>query len=263
MTDGWGDYENFRVGGEDGVARVTIDSTSPGNAFNDRMGAELAEIAARLGEDEAVRCIALTSADEVFCAGGDVDGFGGDAAVGFRQGADAHGAIVQFNRTEKPVVTGVNGAAVGLGFGLAIFGDVVVMSEDAYLRYGYPGVGLPGDGSSTFFLPRLVGLRTAKRIAMLDERIGAGEAEEMGLVTVAVPPEEFDGRFRELADRLADGPTRALGRIKRLLNDSYHRPMEEQLFEEIDGIAELAATDDFEEAVGAFREGRDPEFTGR
>lgn len=262
MTD-WGTYENFRLEADDGIAWVEIDSTSSGNAFNGRMGSELIEIAARLGEDETVRCIVLTSAADVFCAGGDVTEFTGDAAVSFRSGADAHGAIVQFSRTEKPVLTGVNGAAVGLGFGLAIFGDVVLMSDDAVLRYGYPGVGLSGDGSSTFYLPRLVGLREAKRIAILDEPIGAEEAAELGLVTEAVAADAFDDRLRELAERIASGPTRALGKISRLFDESYGQAMEAQLAAEIDGIAELAGSEDFRNAVAAFAEDREPEFTGR
>jgi len=258
-------YENFELTHEDGIARLTIDSTTEMNSLNDRMTEELLDLATGLGADEDVRCIVLRGSGGVFCAGADISGFEtGETAPELRKGASLlHDAVVQLDRAETPIVTGINGAAVGAGFSLAILGDIAVMSEEAYLQYGYPGVGLTGDGSSTFFLPRHVGLRKAKEIALLNERIPAGEAEEIDLVTEAVPDEEFDDRLAEVAGRIAEGPTVAFGRIKRLFDGSFDRSLEEQLALETDWIAETSKTDDYREGVTAFQEGRRPEFDGK
>jgi 2-(1,2-epoxy-1,2-dihydrophenyl)acetyl-CoA isomerase len=201
----------------------------------------------------------------VFCAGGDVGGFVDESAsAGMRRGASLlHDAVVQFHEAEVPVVTGVNGAAVGAGLSLAIMGDYVLASGDAYFQYGYSGIGATGDGSSTYYLPRVVGLREAKRLALLNERIEPEEAAEIGLATEAVPGTEFEARLDEVAGRIADGPTVALGRSMKLMTESTSARLEEQLAAETDSIARTARTHDFAEGVSAFGAKRDPEFEGR
>lgn len=259
-------YENFRVDLTEGIAELVIDSTSKMNALNRTMSKELLELASELAEDDDVRCIVLTGSDGIFCAGGDISGFEDDssAAAGFRRGASIfHDAVIQFHYAEKPVITGVNGPAVGAGFSLALVGDIVVMSEDAYLQFGYSGIGLTGDGGCTFYLPRLVGLRQAKEIALRNEELGAERAREMGLVTEAVSEEEFDDALADEAVTLADGPTVAYGRTRQLLTDSLNRSIEEQLAAETRMMARTAYTDDYVEGVSAFKERRKPDFQGK
>ncbi len=258
------DYENFETTFEDGVLRAEIHSTSKMNALNRTMSEELLELAVRLHE-EHVRCFVLTGSDGVFCAGGDIATFAGESAsAGMRKGASVlHDAIVQFHQAEVPVVTGVNGAAVGAGFSLGIFGDFVLASEDSYFQFGYPGIGATGDGSSTYFLPRVVGLRQAKRIALLNERIPPEEAVELGLATEIASEASFDERLREVAGRVAEGPTVALGRTQQLLTESTSAGIEEQLAAETHTIARTAKTADFREGIDAFGEKRSPEFEGR
>ncbi|MFC5973516.1 enoyl-CoA hydratase/isomerase family protein [Halomarina salina] len=257
-------YENFETTLDDGVLRAEIHGTSKMNALNDTMTEELLDLAVRLHE-EPIRCFVLTGSDGVFCAGGDVETFGSDDAPSeMRKGASLlHDAIVQFHQAEVPVVVGVNGAAVGAGFSLGIFGDFVLASEASYFQFGYPGIGATGDGASTYFLPRVVGLRQAKRIALLNERIDPEEAVDLGLATEAVPDEEFEDRLGAVAARIAEGPTVALGRTQRLLTESTSRGIEAQLAAETDVIAETAKTDDFQEGVSAFAEKQSPEFEGR
>lgn len=258
------DYENFETSLDDGVLRAEIHSTSKMNALNRTMTDELLDLAIRLHE-EPVRCFVLTGSDGVFCAGGDVGGFVNESAsAGMRRGASLlHDAVVQFHEAEVPVVTGVNGPAVGAGLSLAIFGDLVLSSEDAYFQYGYSGIGATGDGSSTYYLPRVVGLREAKRIALLNERIEPAEAVEIGLATEEVPAEAFDERLSAVASRIADGPTVALGRSMKLMTESTSARIEEQLAAETDSIARTAHTHDFAEGVSAFGAKREPEFEGR
>lgn len=259
-------FDNFDVTRADGVAWLAIESETAMNSLNDGMTQELMELVTELGEDEDARCIVLRGSDGVFCAGGNVTSFEEDtsATVDMRRGASFfHDIVVQLKQGETPVVTGIDGPAVGAGFSLALLGDLTVMHEEAYLQYGYPGVGLTGDGSSTFYLPRIVGLQEAKRIALLNERIPAPEADELGLVTEMATPDAFEDRLAEVAERVAEGPTKALGRIARMFEETYARQLPDQLAEETEQMARTARTADYGEGVRAFKEGRDPEFEGR
>lgn len=260
------DYENFSVERADGIVRVTIESTSRMNALNPRMARELLDVATALGADGDVRCIALTGTGEAYGAGADLSRLEGDerdATYLRRIASTLHDAIVQFHQAEKPVVVGVNGVAAGAGFSLAVLGDLVLMSEDARLEFAYPRIGLTGDGGSTFFLPRIVGLRNAMEIALLDEPIDAERAVELGLATEAVPADDLDDRLDEVAGRLADGPTRSLGRTKRLLVESFDRDLAGQLAAETDTIARSAHTEDYRRGIAAFFEDEPAEFVGR
>lgn len=260
------DYENLRVRDEDGIRHVVIDSTSKMNALNRQMIDELTDLFVQL-EDDRPRCLVLTGSDGVFCAGGDVLDLGSaDAATparGFRKGAAVlHDAMLHLHQAEVPVVTGVNGPAVGAGFSIAIAGDYTIASEDAYFQYGYPKIGLTGDGGSTFYLPRTVGRREAKRLVLLNEKVGAAEAVERGLATEVVSEEAYDDRLDEVVDEIGNGPTVALGRTMRLLDESHANDMPTQLAEETQAMADCAKTDDHLEGITAFAQKRDPEFTG-
>jgi 2-(1,2-epoxy-1,2-dihydrophenyl)acetyl-CoA isomerase len=260
------DYENLQVTDEDGVRHIVIDSTSKMNALNRGMIDELTDLFARLEADRP-RCLVLTGSDGVFCAGGDVLDLGSANAAtpeeGFRKGAAVlHDAMLHLHQAEVPLVTGVNGPAVGAGFSLALAGDYTVASEEAYLQYGYPKIGLPGDGGSSFYLPRTVGRREAKRLVLLNEKVGAEAAAEKGLVTEAVPDDEFDDRLDEVVGEIADGPTVALGKTMRLLDESHARDLPGQLAAETEAMAAAATTDDHLEGITAFAQKREPEFEG-
>jgi len=261
------DFTNFDVQHDDGIAQITIESESPMNSLNDTLVSELMRLATDCNEDDDVRCLVLRGSDGVFSAGGNISSFEQDqsaAAAELRRGASAlHNVITQLRQGETPIVTGINGPAVGAGFSLALLGDITVMHENSYLQYGYTGIGLTGDGSSTFYLPRIVGLQEAKRIALLNERISPSEADELGLVTEVTSDEDFDDRLAEIASEIAEGPTKALGRIARLFDETYARQLPDQLAAETEQMAATARTDDYLEGVSAFADDRDPEFTGR
>ncbi|ELY41494.1 Enoyl-CoA hydratase/isomerase [Natronorubrum tibetense GA33] len=260
------DYNNLLVDRTDGVVTVTLDSTAGRNALTLEMANELVSAATTLGEDEDVRCIVLTHEGDFFGAGADLSQFSGDesdAPLLRELAGRAHEAIVQFHRTETPVVGGIDGVAAGIGFSLALMPDLVVLGDGATLKFAYPGIGLTGDGGSTFFLPRLVGLRTAKEIVLRDEPIAPDEAVEMGLATEAVPSDEFEDRLETVAADIASGPTQALGATTRLLTDSYERSLESQLSAEADTIAGATRTEDYERGLDAFFGDGDPEFVGR
>ncbi|PSP76729.1 enoyl-CoA hydratase [Halobacteriales archaeon QS_3_64_16] len=259
-----GHYENFETTLEDGVLRAEIHSTSAMNALNRTMTEELLDLGVRLHE-EPIRCFCLTGSEGVFCAGGDVGNFSENGApAGMRKGASLlHDAVLALHQAEVPIVVGVNGPAVGAGFSFAILGDYVLASADSYFQFGYPGIGATGDGSATYFLPRVVGLRQAKRIALLDERIDPEGAVELGLATERAETDAFEDRLSEIAGQVANGPTVALGRTQKLLTESTSAGIEEQLAAETDAMARTAHTEDFVEGVAAFGEKREPEFEGR
>jgi 2-(1,2-epoxy-1,2-dihydrophenyl)acetyl-CoA isomerase len=261
-----GTYDNLEIDRDDGVATVTLDSTAGRNALTLEMATELSAAASSLGEDPDVRCIVLTHAGDFFGAGADLTAISGDAsdAAHIRELAGrAHEAIVQFHRTETPVVGGVDGVAAGIGFSLTLLPDLLVLGENATLSFAYPGIGLTGDGGATFFLPRLVGLRAAKEIALRDEPIGPEKARDLGIANEVVPGDEFDDRLDEIAADLASGPTSALGATTRLLTDSYDRSLEDQLAAETDAIVDATRTTDYERGIEAFFGDDDPEFVGR
>ncbi|ELZ04251.1 enoyl-CoA hydratase/isomerase family protein [Natrialba aegyptia] len=260
------DYENLAVNHDDGVATVTLDSAAGRNSLTLEMADELISVATTLGEDRETRCIVLTHAGQFFGSGADLTHLEGnetDAARLRELAGRAHEAIVQFHQSETPVVGAVNGIAAGIGFSLALMPDLLILGEDTTLRFAYPGIGLTGDGGSTFFLPRLVGLRNAKEIVLRDRPIGPEEAVDLGLATEVAPTDEFDAHVAELANELAAGPTQALGSASRLLTESYGRELEAQLAAETDAIAAAARTEDYRRGLDAFFGDDDPEFVGR
>ncbi|MDZ7689134.1 MAG: enoyl-CoA hydratase-related protein [Halobacteriales archaeon] len=259
------ELDNFRVEKDDGVARLTLDS-GKANPLSEPTLNELFEAAVTVNEDDGVRCVVLTGTDGFYCSGFDIGRLEGnkeDGAKLRRAVSTYHDAVLQLHQADKPVVTGINGVAAGGGFGLALLGDVVVMSEDARLEYAYTRIGLTGDGGSTFFLPRLVGLRRATEIALLDRPVEAKEAVEMGIATESVSADEFDDRLDEIARRLADGPTKAYAATKRLMARSFDRSLEEQLGAETEAMAEATHTEDYARGIEAFFDDDEPEFEGR
>lgn len=259
-------YDTLDLERDGSVASVRLARPEHLNSLTQQAAEELRDAAADLREDEQVRCIVLSGTDDAFSAGADLHQLAGDATdePAIRQLASTvHEAILQLYRAEKPVVAGVDGTAAGAGFGLALCGDVVLASEEARFEYAYPRIGLTGDGGSTFFLPRLVGLRRAKEIALLDDPIGPRRAVELGIATEVVAAGDFDERLSELASRLASGPTTAFGEVKRLLTESFERSLEDQLAAETTAIARATRTDDYARGHDAFGTDEDPEFTGR
>lgn len=259
-------YQNLRLGFHDGVATLTLDSTAGHNAITMEMADELHRAAIDLGDDDSVRAIVLTHTGDFFGAGADLSAFAGDesdAPFLRRLAGRLHEAILEFHQAEVPIIGAIDGVAAGAGFSLAIMPDIVVLSADATLEYAYPRIGLTGDGGTTFYLPRLVGLRRAREILLLDEPIGPDEAVELGLATEAAPLDEFEQRVDELAARIADGPTASLGVTKRLMTESFGRTLETQLSAEVDAMAAAARSEDFKRGYRAFFEDGDPTFVGR
>jgi len=260
------EYDSLTVDVDGGIATVSFDDPDTRNALDLSVADELVTAATTLGEDPDVRCIVLTHTSQFFCTGADLNTLAGDASDAplIRQVAGRlHEAVVQFHQSETPVVGGIDGVAAGAGFALALCPDLLVLSDEARLDFAYQRIGLTGDGGSTFFLPRLVGLRAAKELVLMDEAVMPERALDLGLANEVVPADEFDDRLDELAGAIADGPTAALGNTMRLLTESYDRSLEAQLSAETDTIAAAVETEDYERGFAAFFDKEEPEFTGR
>jgi 2-(1,2-epoxy-1,2-dihydrophenyl)acetyl-CoA isomerase len=256
--------EALRVDVSGPVARLTLDRPSSGNALDLATAEAFLETVIACDENEAIRCVVLTGAGRIFCAGGDVGAFAsaGEALPAYlkRLTSAVHSAITRLAHMNKPLVTAVNGTAAGVGFSLAILGDIVIAAKSASFTLAYTRIGLTPDGGSTWLLPRLVGLRRAQEIAITNKRIAADEAVQMGLVTRVVADEDLEGEVERTAAELASAATQAIGATRNLLMAATVSEFEAQLERESRSIAAAARTSHGREGIAAFLAKRPPKF---
>jgi 2-(1,2-epoxy-1,2-dihydrophenyl)acetyl-CoA isomerase len=260
-------YENLDYSIRDGVASISLARPTAYNALNLEMTRELFLAAIRADEDAAVRAIVVTGAGKAFCGGGDVKSFAdagaGAPAILKELTTYLHAAISRLCRARKPVITAVNGVAAGGGMSLALTGDLVLAAESARFTMAYAKIAAAPDGSSTYFLPRLIGMRRAFELYYTNRVLSAREAMEWGLVNRVHPDAELAGAVHALAAELAEGPTYAFGRARELLQRSSEESLETQMELEAQAIAACGATGDFQRAVVAFAKKEAVKFEGR
>lgn len=260
-------YQTLLLEVKDQVATITLNRPDAYNAVNDAMAEELHLAILDCDEDPGVRAVVLTGAGKAFCAGGDVKNFVENLdRISYhlkRLIVPLHAAVSRMARMPKPVVAAVNGVAAGAGMSLALASDVVVASESVRFTMAYSKIGATPDGSSTYFLPRLVGMRRALELIYTNRVLTAREALDWGIVNRVVPDGEALKAATDLARELAQGPTAALGHAKRLIFLSGQESLETQMENEAQQIAAMAKTGDFREGVTAFAQKRSPSFKGR
>jgi 2-(1,2-epoxy-1,2-dihydrophenyl)acetyl-CoA isomerase len=271
----------------DGVGILTIDRRERFNSLDAETARELRKAGLQLARDTNVRAAIVRGEGGVFCSGADLKEIrchpersegspaAGDASPsaglsmtessfgeGFKQILEyIHSTISEIRRAPKPFIAAVDGVAAAGGFGLAMSCDLVIASDRAVFEWAYAKTGLTGAESSTFFLPRLVGLRRAMEMLFLNPRLDARQAVEYGFATAVYPAETFDADVFALAKRLADGPTEALGIAKNLINDAALMDrLDYHLDRELDHLARIADGDNFAEGIAAFFEKRAPAF---
>ena len=258
-------YVNFEIDG--GIARMTLNRPEVGNALHIDMCKEMMDISIRCDEDPGVRVLVVDATGRMFCAGGDLRSFADHAdnlgPVLKEMTIWLHGTFSRFARMRAPVVTAVNGIAAGGGFGLAMCSDYVIAGESASFTMAFTAAGLSPDSSSTWFLPRIIGLRRTQELMLTNRRIGAPEALDWGLVTRVVADDELGSETMAVAGSLARGPTEAFGSVKRLLAATFDNGLETQMEMEAREVTENARGVDGREGVGAFLAKRKPEFSGR
>lgn len=257
-------FKTIEFAREDGIARITLNRPDAGNAMNLDLVREVAEAALICDNDPTVKVVLLTGRGRMFCVGGDLKAFSGmgdETALRLKALADElHKAVSLFARMSAPLVIAVNGVAAGAGFSLTLTGDYVIASAEAKFTMAYTAAGLSPDGSSTYYLPRLIGLRRAQSLALTNRVLTAAEAEAWGLVTQVVPAADLDAEAMAICKRLAAGPALAQAGVKQLLLGSLGTGLETQM--ELEGrlIARTAASPDGAEGIAAFVEKRPPVF---
>jgi 2-(1,2-epoxy-1,2-dihydrophenyl)acetyl-CoA isomerase len=244
------------------VAIVTLNRPAQSNTLSLQMGMDLLAAAMTCARSTAVRAVVLTGAGQNFCFGGDLRGMtnkGGAEAYLRELTSYLHAAISLFVRMDPPVIAAVRGTAAAAGIGLMAMADLAVASESSRFNLAYTGVGLTPDAGTSFLLPRAVGARRAMELLLLNRSLSAQEALSWGLVNRVVPDAMVVDEALALAEKLAAGPTRAFGKVKRLVAQSLGA-LESQMVLESETIAGQAASAEGAEGISAFLAKRKPAF---
>jgi 2-(1,2-epoxy-1,2-dihydrophenyl)acetyl-CoA isomerase len=251
----------------DQVAHITLNRPEAANSINEEMGKDLMHAALRCDEDPGIRAVLISAAGKIFSGGGDLKAFlskGDQLPYHLKEITTyLHAAMSRFTRMDAPVVAAVHGAVAGAGMSIAIACDIVVAAETTRFMVAYTRAGLVPDGSSTYFLPRIVGLKRALELTLTNRMFSAQEALQWGLITRLVPDNELIEQARAIAVQLAAGPTRAYGISKRLLHSGWAETLETQMENESQAIANIARTADAREGITAFLEKRPPKYKGQ
>lgn len=250
----------------DGLARLTLARPDHGNAIDLQLAKDLNAVLTAWSLDRRVRAVLLTGEGPSFCVGGDLKDFAGHDDDRPLHLADIttylHAAMSRLMRLDAPVVAAVQGNAAGAGMSLAAAADLVLAGASSRFVMAYTAIGLTPDGSGTWSLPRLVGLRRALELTLTNRRLGAEEAVALGIATRVVADDALADEALALGRSLAAGPTGALGAAKRLLRESVGRDLEAQLAVETESLAAAAGSADSREGIAAFLAKRPPEFRG-
>lgn len=253
---------------ENTIATITLNRPNALNSFNVQMHQEVQEAMKTVKRDETIRCLLLTGSGKAFCAGQDLS----DRTVDVNQApVDLGDSLKKWYNPlvksivylEKPVVCAVNGVAAGAGVNLALACDIVLAARSSYFIQAFSQVGLMPDCGGTWVLPRLLGPARARVLSMLAEKISAEKAENWGMIWRCIDDQHLYTEARGIAQQLAQGPTYALGMMKRALHASQNHSLNQQLDMERDLQRLLGRSDDYREGTRAFMEKRKPKFTGK
>jgi 2-(1,2-epoxy-1,2-dihydrophenyl)acetyl-CoA isomerase len=258
---------------DEGVLTLTLNRPEARNAMSGAMTAALAAQLASAEFDRGVKCVVLTGAGKGFCAGGDVKGMAasGDGTVGdntidgaiHRQRVSQRATAGKLFKMPKPTLAALPGAAAGAGLSLALACDLRIMASNAILTTAFARVGFSGDYGGTYFLTQLVGSAKARELYYLSDRVSADEALRLGLANWVCEPEVLAAKTREIALRLAHGPTVAYRYMKENLNRAMAGDVDDCLDLEATHHVHCGQTQDHREATKAFVEKREPVFVGR
>jgi 2-(1,2-epoxy-1,2-dihydrophenyl)acetyl-CoA isomerase len=253
---------------EAGVLTLTLNRPQKLNAFNPEMHQALREGLERAADEAEVRAVLLTGSGRGFCTGQDLserDVSAGAAPIDLAAslGSNYNPLVRRLRALPKPIVCAVNGVAAGAGANIALACDIVLAARSARFVQAFSQVGLVPDSGGTYFLPRLLGTARAMGLALLAESLSAEQAEQWGLIWKTLDDERLAVEAMALAQRLANGPTRAYALLKKALNASSGNSLDAQLDLERDLQREAGFSDDYREGVSAFKEKREPRFSGR
>lgn len=244
------------------VAVIALSHPQTVNALSSAMMAGLHRALDQV-EGQDFRALILTGEGRGFCSGADLNELPKRQAVGAGETLEQlyHPALRRLRDLKMPLVTAINGPAVGIGVSFALMGDLTVASASAYFLLSFSNIGLVPDGGATWLLPRLIGLARAREMALLAEKLPAQRALEWGLINRVADDNRLMEEALALAQRLVEGPA-ALSLTRKLFWESPHSSHEEQLNRERAAQSQAGATQDFREGLAAFQQKRPPHFSG-
>jgi 2-(1,2-epoxy-1,2-dihydrophenyl)acetyl-CoA isomerase len=260
-------YQSILCDASENVLKITLNRPDKLNALTDSMLQELRDAFTTAAGDKAIRCVLLTGAGKGFCPGQDLGNVqdmsqGGKPRYGEHIRTNYNPLILAMTRLPKPVVAAINGVAAGAGMSLAMACDVRLASDKASFLQAFINIGLVPDSGSTWFLPRLVGRQRALDLMLSGRKLSAAEALDWGLVNQVVAAEQLMDEATKLATRYAAAPTFAIGHLKRNLDFSDVRSLEETLELEARAQQDCGTSADHEEGMRAFMEKRTATYRG-
>ena len=246
------------------VLALTLNRPDSLNAFSSDMIIGLKEALVEAKIDSDIQVIVLSGAGRAFSAGGDVKTMGqGDGNQVYEHIGKLNELILMMKDLEKPIIAAVHGFAAGAGFNLALACDIIVAADDSKFALSFSKVGLVSDGGGSYFLPRLIGPHLAKQFFFSAEPIPAERLYQLGVINSLFPLEKLQEETTKLALSLAQGPGKAFGKQKKLIDHSLTSTLEEMLEEERLTQVLMVQTADHKEGVAAFKEKRKPAYKGR
>jgi 2-(1,2-epoxy-1,2-dihydrophenyl)acetyl-CoA isomerase len=260
--------DSILVSLDGGVLAITLNRPDKLNAFNPEMHQRLKAALERARDEAAVRAVLLTGAGRGFCAGQDLaerNVAPGAAPIDLSVtiGSYYNPLVRRMRELPKPIVCAVNGVAAGAGANIALACDLVLAARSASFVQAFSRIGLLPDSGGTYFLPRLAGTARAMGLAMLGEKLSAEDAERWGLIWKTVDDAQLAQEAASMAKRLAEGPTKAFGLMKKALYASASNALDAQLDLERDLQREAGVSEDYREGVAAFMQKRKPVFKGK
>jgi enoyl-CoA hydratase/carnithine racemase len=256
-------FETLLVARDEGIVTLTLNRPEKKNAANDQMWTELKVVFDEVATNATDRVLVVTGAGGAFCSGADLSSASALAENGMARMRRIGSTALALHRLAKPTIAKVGGVAAGAGCNLALGCDLIVASDDARFSEIFAKRGLSLDFGGSWLLPRLVGMHKAKELAFFADVISAADAEKLGIVNRVVPAAELDAVVDEWARRLASGPPIALSMTKTMLNNALMVSMDQALEDEARSQNVNFGTKDFQEAIAAFMQKRDPNFEGQ
>lgn len=247
---------------EDGVLTLMLNRPERLNALSTELLVDLTE-ALDEGVAAGARAVLITATGRAFCSGADLAGDGGISAdLGETLETYYHPLFERLAALDIPVVSAVNGPAVGAGAALALAADIVVMARSAYFQLGFVNIGLVPDAGATWLIAKSAGRAKALEMALLGERMSAEEAQEAGLVARVIDDAALEREGLAIAQRLASGPTISVGLIRKQVAAALNATLPETMALEARHQTQAGRTSDFREGVMAFLNKRAPQFRG-
>lgn len=258
---------DLKFNGPEGIATLSFDREDKWNAFSYQLVSEFCKAMDEISKNESIRCLILTGKGKAFSVGGDIKEFKeAENPVEFmsKMAFKLHEGIGLIKSLKIPIIAAINGLCYGAALGYICACDLRFCVEEATFGTAFTGIGLSTDSSTSFFLPKIVGLSLATEMIMLNKVLTSQDALKSGLISsVYTSKETFLNDILEVAIQLSNGAPLALWYVKDLLNQSYHNHLEAHLKLEAEKISLCAGTEDFQEGLNAFLEKRKPNFKGK